>query len=88
VGGVVVAGKLLRGNQGSCLPPQARRLLKKAVTAPPEGLGRPRSHFGSGFFDGKLAKVCINDGSLVTTGLTRHDRRNFELIIQGAARSP
>ena len=38
-------------------PPPARRLIKKAVAALPDGLGPPRSRFDSGFFDGKLAKV-------------------------------
>ena len=60
-GGVVLAGKLLRGNQDP--RPPARRLLKKAVAALPEGLGRPRFRFDSGFFDGKLAKACLDLGA-------------------------
>lgn len=56
-GGVAVAGKLLRGNQDP--RPPARRMIKKAIRGLPAGLGRPRCRFDSGFFDAKLAKVCL-----------------------------
>lgn len=59
--GVVVAGKLLRGNQDP--RPPARRLVKKAIAALPDSLGRPRFRFDSGFFDGKLARVCLDEGA-------------------------
>lgn len=58
--GLVLAAKLLRGNQDP--RPPARRLIKKAVAALPDGLGPPRFRFDSGFFDGKLAKVCLDLG--------------------------
>ena len=59
--GVVVAGKLLAGNQDP--RPAARRMVKKAIAALPEGLGRPRLRFDSGFFDHKLAGVCLEAGA-------------------------
>jgi hypothetical protein len=68
--GLVLTAKLLRGNQDP--RPPARRLIKKAVAVLPEGLGPPRSRAGSGFFDGKLAKVCLDLGGDYAVAVPRN----------------
>lgn len=70
--GLVVAGKLLRGNQDP--RPPARRLVKKAVAALPEGLGPPRFRFDSGFFDNKLARACLDAGADYAMAVPRNKR--------------
>lgn len=59
--GMVLAGKLLRGDQDP--RPGARRMVRKAIAALPGGLGRARFRFDSGFFDHKLARACLDAGA-------------------------
>jgi len=80
-GGVVLAGKLLRGNQDP--RPPARRLVRKAVAVLPEGLGRPRARFDSGFFDGKLAKACLDLGADYAMAVPRN--KGFWKAVQAIA---
>ena len=69
--GLVVAGKLLAGNQDP--RPPARRLINKAIGALPEGLGRARFRFDSGFFDGKLARACLAAGADYAMAVPRNN---------------
>lgn len=55
--GLTLTAKLLSGRQDPRL--RAKRMLKKALAALPEGLGRPRFRFDSGFFSGPLADRCL-----------------------------
>ena len=59
--GLVLTAKLLQGNQDP--RPPARRLVRKALAALPDGLGRARFRFDSGFFDHHLAEVCLDAGA-------------------------
>jgi hypothetical protein len=59
--GMVLTAKVLRGNQDP--RPPARRAIRKALACLPGGLGRPRFRFDSGFFDHRVAKVCLEAGA-------------------------
>jgi len=51
--GLTLSARLLSANQYP--RPRAKRMLEKALRGLPEGLGRPRFRFDSGFFSGALA---------------------------------
>ena len=55
--GLTLTARLLSSRQDP--RPRAKRMLKKALAALPEGLGRPRFRFDSGFFSGTLASACL-----------------------------
>jgi len=58
--GLTLTAKLLSGRQDP--RPRAKRMLVRALRALPEGLGRPRFRFDSGFFSGELAQCCLELG--------------------------
>lgn len=55
--GLTLTARLLSSRQDP--RPRAKRMLKRALAALPEGLGRPRFRFDSGFFSGTLAHSCL-----------------------------
>jgi hypothetical protein len=59
--GVVLAAELGSGRDDP--RPQAPGLLRRALTALPEGLGRPRVRADAGLFDGALARAAVEEGA-------------------------
>jgi hypothetical protein len=68
--GLVLVAKLITARQDP--RPHARRMIARALAALPAGLGRARVRMDSGFFDGALARRCLELGADYAVAVPRN----------------